>query len=208
MKSQVLHTVWCYVPGEAAGEICTWLLLGVKGFMYASMNEMCRCCTWDSCMPAAILPQCSMNHGYVTSAWRSWSLLDEICCGAGVSPVLFICGGEMKFLKLGFFSVFFFLCLQEVFSSQPLRQLGQGCSPSSRMGGWFCLVALCCMTPKRSFTVQKRTQRLEAGLTTQSMRKSRDYVGKRQAECKKWNNAKQAKIIGKKWKKRVRQGWA
>ena len=31
MKSQVLHTVWCYISGEAAGEIWNWSLLGVKG---------------------------------------------------------------------------------------------------------------------------------------------------------------------------------
>ena len=31
MKSQVLHTVWCNIPGEAAGEIRNWSLLGVKG---------------------------------------------------------------------------------------------------------------------------------------------------------------------------------
>ena len=31
MKSQVLHTVWCNIPVEAAGEIWHWSLLGVKG---------------------------------------------------------------------------------------------------------------------------------------------------------------------------------
>ena len=30
MKSQVLHTVWCGITGEAAGEIRTWSLLEVK----------------------------------------------------------------------------------------------------------------------------------------------------------------------------------
>ena len=33
MKSQVLHTVWCNITGEAAGEIWTWSLLGVKGLI-------------------------------------------------------------------------------------------------------------------------------------------------------------------------------
>ena len=35
MKSQVLHTVWCYISGEAAGEILTLITLGserVSGF--------------------------------------------------------------------------------------------------------------------------------------------------------------------------------
>ena len=31
MKSKVLHTVWCNIPGEAAGEIWNWSLLGLKG---------------------------------------------------------------------------------------------------------------------------------------------------------------------------------
>ena len=31
MKGQVLHTVWCNISGEAAGEIWYWSLLGVKG---------------------------------------------------------------------------------------------------------------------------------------------------------------------------------
>ena len=30
MKSQVLYTVWCYISGEAAGEIWNWSFLGVK----------------------------------------------------------------------------------------------------------------------------------------------------------------------------------
>ena len=33
MNSQVLHTVWCYITGEAAGEIWNWPLLGVKGLI-------------------------------------------------------------------------------------------------------------------------------------------------------------------------------
>ena len=33
MRSQVLQTVWCYISGEAAGEIWSWSLCGVKGFI-------------------------------------------------------------------------------------------------------------------------------------------------------------------------------
>ena len=33
MKGQVLHTVWCKISGEAAGEIWNWSLLGVQGLM-------------------------------------------------------------------------------------------------------------------------------------------------------------------------------
>ena len=33
MKSQVLHTLWPNISGEAAGETWNWSLLGVKGLM-------------------------------------------------------------------------------------------------------------------------------------------------------------------------------
>ena len=36
MKSQVLHTVWCYISTEAAGEVWNWSLLGVKGLIDAT----------------------------------------------------------------------------------------------------------------------------------------------------------------------------
>ena len=31
MENHVLHTVWCNISGEAAGEVWNWSLLGVKG---------------------------------------------------------------------------------------------------------------------------------------------------------------------------------
>ena len=38
MKSQVLHTVWCHIPCEAAGEFWHWSLSGVKGLnVHASL---------------------------------------------------------------------------------------------------------------------------------------------------------------------------
>ena len=33
MKSQVLHTVWCDISGEAAGEIWYWSLLEAQRLM-------------------------------------------------------------------------------------------------------------------------------------------------------------------------------
>ena len=36
MKSYVLHTVWCHISGEAAGEIWHWSLSGVKGLIQSS----------------------------------------------------------------------------------------------------------------------------------------------------------------------------
>ena len=41
MKSQVLHTVWCNISGESAGEIWNWSLSGVKGLKYG--RNQCRC---------------------------------------------------------------------------------------------------------------------------------------------------------------------
>ena len=37
MKSHVLHTVWCYISGEAAGEFGNWSLLRVKGLIVTVM---------------------------------------------------------------------------------------------------------------------------------------------------------------------------
>ena len=40
MKSHVLHTVWCYSSGEAAGEIWNWSLLGVKWLILLSLRTL------------------------------------------------------------------------------------------------------------------------------------------------------------------------
>ena len=45
MKSLVLHTVWCYISGEVAGEIWNWSLSGVKGFMWRNSDII----TWVAC---------------------------------------------------------------------------------------------------------------------------------------------------------------
>ena len=46
MKSQVLHTVWAYISGEAAGEIWHWSLSGVTGLrrvkVFCSVKEKLR----------------------------------------------------------------------------------------------------------------------------------------------------------------------
>ena len=41
MKSQVLHTVWCNISAEAAGEIWNWSLLGVKRLNLSSRSWKC-----------------------------------------------------------------------------------------------------------------------------------------------------------------------
>ena len=37
MENQVLHTVWCNISGEAAGDIWNWSLLGVEGLRYSTL---------------------------------------------------------------------------------------------------------------------------------------------------------------------------
>ena len=39
MKSQVLHTVWCYISGEAAGEIWHWSLFATTHHTDDGQNE-------------------------------------------------------------------------------------------------------------------------------------------------------------------------
>ena len=58
MKSQVLHTVWCSISGEAAGEIWTWSLLGVKWLMAG------RC--------SADLQPVQIEVKYFNVAWRNF----------------------------------------------------------------------------------------------------------------------------------------
>ena len=42
MKSQVLHTVWCNISGEAAGEIWYWSLLVMKGLKRKCVSDAVR----------------------------------------------------------------------------------------------------------------------------------------------------------------------
>ena len=45
MKSQVLNTVWCYISGEATGEISNWSPLrvnGFKGVLRATGKDACH----------------------------------------------------------------------------------------------------------------------------------------------------------------------
>ena len=62
MKSQVLHTVWCHISCEAAGEFWHWSLSGVKGLTYVKLCVLnirnlfeklvlVRLCTWPTSPP-------------------------------------------------------------------------------------------------------------------------------------------------------------
>ena len=46
MKSRVLHTVRCYISGEAAGQIWNWPLLRVKGWLSVSPNSALNVIDW------------------------------------------------------------------------------------------------------------------------------------------------------------------
>ena len=74
MESQVLHTVWRNISGEAAGEIWNWSLLGVKGFKASPLS------TWR---PLAIsqLKAFAHTHGrcyYIDCNWMAVKTLLEV----------------------------------------------------------------------------------------------------------------------------------
>ena len=64
MKSHVLHTVWCNISGEAAGEIGDWSFLGVKGLKHSS-PLFSR--SWQTC-----LERCESSP---TTSETSWSCM-------------------------------------------------------------------------------------------------------------------------------------
>ena len=81
MKSQVLHTVWCYISGEAAGGIWNWSRLGVKGLN--SFSLMSLSCNLHSSKGNALwnhlfFVHLSTFHGTTSDVhahekrWRSW----------------------------------------------------------------------------------------------------------------------------------------
>ena len=48
MRRQILHTLWCYMSGEAAEEIWNWSLLGGKGLTLQVALSARRECLWSS----------------------------------------------------------------------------------------------------------------------------------------------------------------
>ena len=81
MENQVLHTVWCYIPGEAAGEIWNWSLLGVKGLSQTSLRllKLQVCCALVSCsLPLSLLGLINLkfplhhNHKYLPHSMKNW----------------------------------------------------------------------------------------------------------------------------------------
>ena len=51
MKSQVLHTVWCNISADAAGEIWSWSLAGVKGLNSLWKPYSCQLNHYVLCVP-------------------------------------------------------------------------------------------------------------------------------------------------------------
>ena len=58
MKSQVLHTVWCNMTGEATGEIGTSSLLGVKGLKLPHSSLSCH----QGVVARSLHSPCGMNQ--------------------------------------------------------------------------------------------------------------------------------------------------
>ena len=96
MKSQVLHTVWCNISGEAAGEIGDWSLLGVKGLnaFVATLvvNKKSGTCTGgeiSSPLSLSGIPIWYFRPGHCIVSHRAritshlvilWSLVDQVLC--------------------------------------------------------------------------------------------------------------------------------
>ena len=76
MKIQVLHTVWCNISGEAAGEFWNWSLLGVRGLMYVLSSTV----NWAS------LRRNAVNSDSVLLLWiPRWKLI-TLCANIAHSP--------------------------------------------------------------------------------------------------------------------------
>ena len=80
MKSQVLHTVWCYISSEAAGEIWHWSFLGVKGLKYwwclQLQRIVARTCLAIACAVFLLSPVSSTTRrpmllSVATATWAS-----------------------------------------------------------------------------------------------------------------------------------------
>ena len=86
----VLHTVWCNISGEAAGEIWNWSLLGVKGIQYRAHEHVCTFASLTSfiCLcgreQMANFPSISLLFNALLTSWQtwwqSWWKLFLVCC--------------------------------------------------------------------------------------------------------------------------------
>ena len=93
MKSQVLHTVWCDISGEAAGEIWHWSLLGVKGLSLCyTVKLFSRNCITIQVSPkiascnavgfVKLFQEVSRNSFTKEHPTRAWAALRVSCNGA------------------------------------------------------------------------------------------------------------------------------
>ena len=75
MKSQVLHTVWCNISGEAAGEFWHWSLLGVKGLRVKTLssNRSVQGLSWTTNFSLQFLR--FLDSTVVKSAWLPFVFL-------------------------------------------------------------------------------------------------------------------------------------
>ena len=74
MKSQVLHTVCCNTSGEAAREILSWSLLGVKGLVIGGPEQASNCIAIPENISGNVRlrPRVSTVE-FPSLAWQKWS---------------------------------------------------------------------------------------------------------------------------------------
>ena len=86
MKSQVLHTVWCNISGEAAGTIWHWSLLGVKGLNVAKCNfgKVNLATRWPAVIPRELGQPLVVSGALALLACARSSRI--VCC---LAPALF-----------------------------------------------------------------------------------------------------------------------
>ena len=95
MKSQVLHTVWCHISGEAAGEFWHWSLSGVKG-----LTQHKALAKWGHTVATTLRPAMLAVRGK----------MQQHCC--------VLCGHKKCFRR---FSETFFVSRTQIFLPQMLH---------------------------------------------------------------------------------------
>ena len=104
MKSQVLHTVWHSISGEAAGDIWHWSLTGLKGLMGLQLGKVPHCWPWlqpvnywthwnhftlnvlyvshvilNFCVSLHICHENTMAEEFICGSVNTWSLFFQCC---------------------------------------------------------------------------------------------------------------------------------
>ena len=75
MKNQVLHTVWCNIAGETAGEMWNWSLLGVNGLKRSPERKNFG----HECSVLIVTLECTSESDTCSHArnWRCYEVYEE-----------------------------------------------------------------------------------------------------------------------------------